>query len=157
MSRAWFEYFKKHGANKCTVDSTIHKSTIDDLIFNKLTIYEFIASKSTVTELMVPEKHLLNIDNYFSHCTDEFFQFIKGDNIGLVCLSSHATHFPYLVDIRIFKTLANPYYWKPDKWQQAGNTNINRSHLISVFKYVSVKAETEKNNKTLLRQQESGR
>lgn len=68
LGRAWLKHFEKH-----TVNSIVSWSTIYKPMDNKLTDYEpitngSIANRFTVTEPMVPKKHLPIMDDYSSQC-----------------------------------------------------------------------------------------
>lgn len=85
-------------------------------MINQLVINKSMSNIYTVDEFMViepePKRCLYILNAHFSHCSIEFFQFVKDYTINLIYFLSHAVHLLQTLDVRIFEFSAKAYCLK---------------------------------------------
>ncbi len=121
----------------------------DEKIFDWLKHFDFHSRKTQV------EAHrLLIMNNYESHLTYEFLQYVNFHNIVIFTLFSHSTHVTQSLNVRIFQLMKHYHSKMIDETIQLESTSFNKQNFLAFFINLRVKIFTESNIRSTFKQTE---
>ena len=112
----------------------------DEKIFDWLKHFDFHSRKTQI------EAHrLLIMNNYESHLTYEFLQYVEFYNIVIFTLFSHFTHVTQSLNVRIFQLMKHYHSKVIDETIRLESTSFNKQNFLIFFISLRVKIFTESN------------
>ncbi len=129
--------------------TTEFKYSNDEKIFDWLKHFDFHSRKTQV------EAHrLLIMNNYESHLTYEFLQYVDFHNIVIFILFSHSTHVTQSLNVRIFQLMKHYHSKVIDETIWLESTSFNKQNFLAFFISLRVKIFTESNIRLTFKQTE---
>ncbi len=121
----------------------------DEKTFDWLKHFDFHSRKAQV------EAHrLLIMNNYESHLTYEFLQYVDFHNIVIFTLPSHSTHVTQPLNVGIFQPMKHYHSKVIDETIRLGSTSFNKQNFLAFFTSLRAKAFTESNIRSAFKQTE---
>ena len=121
----------------------------DEKIFDWLKHFDFHSRKTQV------EAHrLLIMNNYESHLTYEFLQYVDFHNIVIFTLFLHSTHVTQSLNVRIFQLMKHYHSKMIDEIIRLESTSFNKQNFLAFFINLRVKIFTESNIRSTFKQTE---
>lgn len=91
------------------------------------------------------------VDGHNSHCTLEFLEYARSQNIHILCYPAHATHIYQALDVGVFSVLKKAWTQEHDEWERTRFEKVSKENFLTILGLAWVRALTPENIKSSFR------